>query len=139
MVRKIKFLRHNLRFSPAGTSFQPRTATYEFKLHQEYLNEALKSRVKAILASESLNLSRPRGPGRNSKGKARYSKFKNVDVRGFLKSVELDDKGIKVQCGISPSGSIRVDEILKLLKLDAGKLAAPIRRTNIQWKIVNRK
>jgi hypothetical protein len=38
-----------------------------------------------------------------------------------------------VECRISPAGSIRVDEIVGLLELDEGKLAGPIRRTDVQW------
>ncbi|MHC4488481.1 MAG: hypothetical protein ACYS9C_02770, partial [Planctomycetota bacterium] len=56
-----------------------------------------------------------------------------VDVRGFLESIELDERGIVVECKISSAGSIRVEEILKLLELDVENLAAPIRRTNVQF------
>ena len=62
------------------------------------------------------------------------SKFKNVDVRPYLKSIELNDAGISVECKISLAGSVRLDEILKLLELDYGMLSAPIRRTGVQWQ-----
>ncbi len=136
----------------AKTSFQPSAATYVLVLHQlgaslssigagrqEYLNEKLKATIKRLLESESLNLQR-----RDEK----KSKFRNVDVRPFLKSIEFDNKGrgpnrskerlgtrITVECKISSAGSIRIDEILKLLELDVEKLAAPIRRTSIQWQV----
>jgi hypothetical protein len=81
--------------------------------------------IERLLASESLNLQR--------RVDAKNSKFKNVDVRPFLKSIELDDRAIVVECKISSAGTIRVDEILKLLELDAEMLTAPIRRTNVKW------
>jgi len=59
---------------------------------------------------------------------------KNVDVRPFLKSIKLDSKGVTVECKISPVGSIRVDEILKLLGLDVKQLAQPIRRSSVQYR-----
>jgi len=109
----------------ADTSFQPCLATYVLAVQQEHLNEKLKATIKRLLASESLNLQRQV----DAKGNTR-----NLDVRFFLKSIELDDKGVTVECKISSAGSIRVDEILKLLELDVEKLAAPIRRTSVKWK-----
>jgi radical SAM-linked protein len=110
----------------AGTSFQPSLATYVLPTRREYLTERLQARVERLLASETLDVRR--------RMDAKGSRVKNVDVRGFLKSIELDHRGIIVDCKISPAGSIRVDEILGLLALDESKLAAPIRRTNVQWQ-----
>ena len=113
----------------ANTSFQPCSATYVLAVRKEYLNEELKTTIKHLLASENLNIRRyidKKNP-----------KIKNVDVRGFLKSIELDGNSIIVECKISSAGSIRVEEILKLLQLDdVEKLALPIRRTNVQWQKV---
>jgi len=108
----------------ANTSFQPSGATYVLAVRPEYLSEKLKATIKRLLASESLNLRRRI----DAKGNIR-----NVDVRGFLKSIELNGRSIIVECKISSTGSIRIDEILRLLELDVEKLAARIRRTNIQW------
>ena len=117
----------------SNTSFQPSSATYVLSARQEYLNEELKATIKRLLASESLNLQR-RIDKRESKIESQKSKLKNIDVRGFLKSIELDGNSIIVECKIGSTGSIRVEEILKLLELDVGKLASPIRRTNVQWQ-----
>ena len=111
----------------ANASFQPCLATYVLAVRQEYLDKELKTRIKCLLASESLNLQR--------KIDTKSLKFKNVDVRPFLKSIEFDNnRGIVVECKISTSGTIRVEEILKLLELDVEKLAMPIRRTNVKWQ-----
>jgi radical SAM-linked protein len=114
------------RTAKAKASIQPCLAAYLLAVRAEYLNEKLKSRIKCLLASENLNLQRRMGP--------ENSKFKNVDVRPFLKSIELDDTGITVECKISLAGSVRLDEILELLELDYGMLSAPIRRTRVQWQ-----
>lgn len=116
-----------VRTAKAKASIQPCLAAYLLAVRAEYLNEKLKSRIKCLLASENLNLQRRMGP--------ENSKFKNVDVRPFLKSIELDDTGITVECKISLAGSIRLDEILELLELDYGMLSAPIRRTRVQWQV----
>jgi len=110
----------------AKTLPQPITAMYVLPVQNQYINEELKSRIKRLLASKSLNLRRQTDP--------KKSKFKDVDVRPFLKSIELNNGNIVVECEISQAGSIRVDEILKLTELDAEKLAAPVRRTNVRWQ-----
>jgi radical SAM-linked protein len=117
----------------ANTSFQPGSATYVLALRKEYINEELKATVKHLLASESLGIQR-RITKTKSKFRHRESKVKNIDVRGFLESIDLDQDGIIVRCKITPAGSIRVEEILSLLKLDVEKLALPVRRTSVQWK-----
>ncbi len=111
--------------SKEKVSYQPTTATYVFAVRQECLDEKLKDKIEYLLASKSLNLQRRI----DEKGNVR-----NVEVRGFLQSVELADGNITVKCKINAAGSIRVDEILELLKLDAEKLAAPVRRTNVEWQ-----
>jgi radical SAM-linked protein len=116
-----------VRTAKAKASIQPCQAVYLLAVRTEYLNEKLKSKIKCLLASENLNLQRRMG--------AENSKFKNVDVRPFLESIELDDAVITVECKISLAGSIRLDEILELLELDYGMLSAPIRRTRVQWQI----
>ena len=124
-----------LSVSTAGTvrSFQPCSATYLLVVRPEYLNEGLRTRIERLLARESLNVQRQIDK-KNSKLKTKNSKLKNVDIRGFLKSIKLDDQGIIVECNISSAGSIRIEEILRLLELDEDKLALPIRRTNVQWQ-----
>ena len=111
----------------AKTSFRANAATYVLAIGREHINEKLKNKIERLLANESLNLERRRSPNSlNSK---------NVDVRPFLKSIELNGINIVVECKISPAGSIRVDEILELLELDYVMLAAPIRRTRAQWQL----
>jgi len=117
----------------ANTSFQPCAATYVLAVRKEYVNEQLKATIKRLLASESLGIRR-RIAKKKSRAVRRESTIKNIDVRGFLESIELDPGGIIVKCKITPAGSIRLEEILRLLELDVEKLALPVRRTSVQWK-----
>jgi len=109
-----------------GASFQPRSATYILPVKRERFSEELKATVERVLASEHLPLQRPIDES--------GLKFKNVDVRSFLKSIKLEDASIIIECEIRPEGSVRVDELLKLLGLDEAALAAPVRRRNVQWQ-----
>jgi radical SAM-linked protein len=110
----------------AGVSFQPLSATYIFEVMPGHLNKGMRERIDYLLASESLNVER--------KTEKKKAGFKTIDVRKFLKSIKLDDRDIIVECNISSAGSIRIEEILRLLELDEGKLVSPIRRTNVQWQ-----
>ena len=112
--------------SETDAIIQPCLVTYVLPVREEYFNEKLKQRVKQLLASESINVTRQLD--------AKGLKFKDIDVRGFLKSIVLNDSCIVVECRIALRGSIRVEEILKLLGLDMEKLAGPIRRTSVQWQ-----
>ena len=109
----------------ADTSFVPSSATYVLPVRPQCVTADLKARIKQVLASESLRLERKTGP--------ESLKSKTLDVRGFLESIELEDSCVTVRCNICPTGSIRVEEILQLLELNIEKLAAPIRRTSVQW------
>jgi len=108
-----------------GTSFQPRSATYVFTVLPEYLNEGFSPKIDCLMASDSLHIRRQI---------TKKAGFKNIDVRKFLKSIKLDNRDIIVECNISSAGSIRTEEILRLLELDEAKLTSPIRRTNVQWQ-----
>ncbi len=112
--------------SSSGASIQPRGATYALTVKSDYLNDRLKAKIESLLASESLVTLRRTG--------ARNRTSRNIDVRPFLASIEMTGEGIIVQCRISASGSIRVDEVLGLLELDQSMLAGPIRRTCVQWQ-----
>jgi len=118
----------------AGRPFQPLSATYVFTVRPEYIGEDMRARIGLLSASEKLTVRRQTG-NKDSRPTAKNPKFKNVDVRKFLKSIKLDGRSIIVECNISPAGSIRTEEIMSLLELDEDKLISPIRRTNVQWQM----
>jgi radical SAM-linked protein len=112
-----------------NASFQPNSATYILEIQSEYLN-GTKARIEQLLAKKTLFVTR--ASGHSSRGAP--GEVKEVDVRPFLKSIKLDNNSIIVRYEISPAGSIRTDEILELLEIEPGMLAAPIKRTNVQWQ-----
>jgi len=61
------------------------------------------------------------------------SRVKPTDVRPFLKSIIAEKTDIIVECKVSPAGTIRVDEILDLLKLRVEDLTWPVRRVSVQY------
>lgn len=113
-------------FAGVGSSIMPRSATYVLSVRREYLGGDLAGRIENLLASETLVIRRKTG--------GKDSDTKNIDVRGFISSIELEGADIFVECSLTAGGSIRVQEILELLGLDETMLASPIRRTCVQWK-----
>jgi radical SAM-linked protein len=113
-----------------GAKFRPCSAVYFLPVRNDYLDDRLNARVQRLLASKTLSVTRISGPGT---GRVR-SAVKNIDVRPFLRSIEVDNWGIMVDCKITSAGSIRIEEILKLLELDVQMLAAPIKRMTVQWE-----
>jgi len=109
-------------------SFQKGTAIYEFPVNQQHCGEQFKYRASQLLANDSLELQRTS----DTKAKA-----KTVDVRCFLESVEVQGARVIISVGFSPKGSIKVDEILGLLGLDAGALDGPVTRTKVLWGSVS--
>jgi radical SAM-linked protein len=123
----------SVRVTEAKSAPQPCLAKYVLKVQPKYLNEMLKARIKNLLKHKRLNVSRLTNT-KKLKIENLKSKIKSINVRPFLKSIELDNTDIIVECKISLAGSIRLDEIMELLELDYGMLSAPIRRTRVQWQ-----
>ncbi|MFQ6034483.1 MAG: TIGR03936 family radical SAM-associated protein [Sedimentisphaerales bacterium] len=121
--------------SEAKSTPQPRCVTYILSVRPEYADNRLKETIKLLSERKHIIVER-KIDAEKSKIENQKSKIKEVDVRTFLKSIELDDRGVIVECKVTSAGSIRVDEILKLLEIDVEKLTAPVKRTNIQWQEV---
>ena len=110
-----------------SVSFQPTSATYILSVTPDFIDSGVKSGIESLMQSNTCNLQRRMNP--------KNPKVKNVNVRPFLKSIEINDRQIIVECEISPDGTIRVEEILKLLELDEEMLTSPITRTSVQWQV----
>ena len=111
----------------SNVSFQPISATYNLSVTPDFIDRGAKSRIESLMQSNTCNIQRRTNP--------KNPRVKNINVRPFLKSIEIKDGQIMVECEISPDGTIRVEEILKLLELGEEKLTAPITRTNVQWQV----
>jgi len=109
-------------------SFHARSADYLFCLHADRaadLADRLRQRAQVVLASESWIVER-KLPGE--------SKVRRINVRPFLESIQPVECGVIVRCNVTAAGSIRIEEILQLLELKTEDLAAPIRRTAVEWR-----
>ena len=100
----------------------PQSATYRLRLRGD---KKPTREIEKILASEMIVIERTSGKGKKSK---------SIDIRPFIKSIDNKAENIMVECAINPAGSIRVDEILGLLKVGPQDLAEPVRRVKVEWK-----
>ena len=100
----------------------PQAAKYQIKLRED---KKPAQEIEKILSGEMIVVERTSGEG---------TKAKNVDVRPFIKSIGVEAGGIMVNCAVSPAGTIRVDEILGLLKIGTEDMAEPVRRIKVEWK-----
>ncbi len=112
------------------TSFIPVQATYVFDVSAPSEAEKLDKIADELLGADWLELPRSSGP---------RSRTKIVNVREFLHSIHIDktdpdNTRVSVTCKCGPKGSIRVDEIMKLLLLEPDQIQGPIRRNNIKWQ-----
>jgi radical SAM-linked protein len=108
-------------------SFHARTVDYLFCLRADRaadLADRLRQRGQVVLAGESWIVER-KLPGDR--------KARRIDVRPFLEAIQPVEGGAVVRCNVTAAGSIRIDEILQLLELEMEDLAAPIRRTAVEW------
>jgi radical SAM-linked protein len=60
---------------------------------------------------------------------------KTVDVAKFLKSFDITQHGISVFCRVLPTGTIRPDEILRLLRMEPKEISGSIIRKKITWQV----
>lgn len=117
---------HLLSVTPNAAKGYPQitAVTYIITLKPEYLDEEMAARIKQLSVSETLRLQRT-----DDKGNSR-----EIDVRQFLKTIGFADNNIVIECKVSPSGTVRVDELLQLLHLEHRMLALPVKRTKVQWQ-----
>ncbi len=60
---------------------------------------------------------------------------KTVDIAKFLRLFEFTAQGVRVFCRVLPTGTVRPDEILKLLGMQPCEISSSIIRKQVTWQI----
>ena len=119
----------DVELAEAKTSFAPQWAVYEFPLSDCVDVEALSGRVEELVGrierGDAIVVER-----KGHKGKA----SRQVDVGGYIESVECGPLSLTAKCRTTPAGSIRTDEILRLLQLADSSLSDAVVRKSVGWK-----
>jgi uncharacterized protein (DUF2344 family) len=121
---------HSIATMKSNASFRPETARYVFDLDRagscEGRIEALRERIRQIMARDRLVVERVTPERREGR---------RMDIRPYLRAIELKETRAIVECGISDAGSVRVDELMPLLELMPHDLNGPVRRRDVVWTI----
>lgn len=121
---------HSVSVVKSNARFHPNQAQYALTVRSDRLSalkETLKTRIIEIQDSERLTIERIR---------PNQPQGRRIDVRPFVKSIELRDGCVVAECFVSNAGTIRVDEIMTLLDLTPEDLDGPVRRPHVAWEIV---
>jgi radical SAM-linked protein len=106
-------------------SFQAKGATYFLPVRPtEQLRNAVDLFLARLAAMERVTVQRKVDERGNKKV---------VEITEYIKSIEIKDDGVSIECRISPAGSIRIDEIMSLLQIDISMLTGVVARTSVQW------
>lgn len=103
-------------------SFHKGTAVYRLTVGPQQSSRQLTQRASQLLQADTLVMTRQPGAA---------TKTRTVDVRRFLESIEVHNLTVVVRAEFSPKGSIRVDEILSLLRLEPDCLDGPVTRIRV--------
>lgn len=112
----------------SNASFQARSAEYVLPVPIDQapgLAARLVEKIAGVMTSERCMIQRASGDGKTAR---------SVDVRPFLRSIRLESDTLIVEHTTGDAGSIRIDEILRLLDLRGEDLTGPIRRVNVVWE-----
>jgi radical SAM-linked protein len=119
----------DVELAEAKTSFAPEWAVYEFPLADCVDSAVLSGRVEELVGrierGDAIVVER-----KGHKGKA----SRQVDVGGYIESVECGALSLTAKCRTTPAGSIRTDEILRLLELADTSLLGAVVRKSVGWK-----
>ncbi len=120
----------SVRMESTHVSYLPCSATYVFVIKrdcEDELKNKLRQKAETLLKNQMLVVERRKNAAGN---------IRKVDVRKYLASIDVHNDRVSVTVAISPSGTIRVDEIMRLLGLIIEDLEEPPKRLNIMWQQV---
>jgi len=113
---------------PLKVTLQPLSAVYEFSVKPSAITENLTASLRALQKAAGGKM-----PVIVERKSGKRKSFRRVDVSAYIGSLELEDGNYRVKCMITPSGSIRIDELMQQLGITAKDLSGPVKRTSVQW------
>lgn len=110
-------------------SFRPLDVEYEVQISEqenENVSAVIDKLNGQITAGEKILIQRTVDQSGNCR---------TVDVGRFLKSFETAQQCVKIVCLVTDGGTIRPDEIIKLLELPAERLGMSMTRKKVNWQM----
>jgi radical SAM-linked protein len=118
-----------IRLTDTKTSFQPVAATYRISvsdLSADFSIQEAMSRLREDLAEH-----RPVEVQRSTGGSG---PTRILDVGPYLSTIEQGSDWVSCRCRITPQGSVRIEELLGVLKIDPARVLEPVRRESVEWE-----
>ena len=109
-------------------TLQPQSAVYEFSLKPSAFTENFRASFQTLENAAGGKL--PIIVDRQSK---KRKPPRQVDVSPYIGGLKIEDEILMVNCVITQGGSIRIDEIMQQLGIDAKDLSGPIKRASVEW------
>ena len=116
----------SLRFVSGKTRVQPVAAVYELKMvkQPDELISNINRLQEALAAKEEIVVNRRYGQS---------GKTVEKEIGCYIDSIEYASKAVQVKCRISPAGSVRLDEILRLIGMDTSECSVSVKRKSTEW------
>lgn len=116
--------------SEGKVSARPMRAVYSFGFSSLAFEEGLGDRIEVLRRSVADGKELYVERSGNKKKRPR-----RIDVSDYIESVECEAETMLVECNITTSGTVRIDEILQLLEVDNLALAGSITRKSVEWEM----
>lgn len=97
----------------------------KFVFAPESIDQQLTDKIRDVLAASEIDVVRSAGGRKRARTK---------NIRPYIKSIEIVDSRVELCYAITPTGSVRVDELQQLLGLDSQSLREPIKRKNVVFE-----
>lgn len=110
-------------------SFKPVRVVYEFPLAESAICPDIRQRVDQLTRRVI-----QKTPVYVDRQPTRKKPARRIDVGSYIESLGLTVNTLHVECNITPSGSVRIDEILGLLEIDPADLDGAVRRKSVEWR-----
>jgi len=117
-------------FMAGSVSLRATSAEYEFSLGcvcgESEIKNAVDDLQKALESDGPVFVTR-----KGVKGKSP----REIDVRSYIESIRFEEKKLLVRCNITPGGTVRIDEILQLLKKSGAEFFVAVTRKSVEWEM----
>ena len=114
--------------SPGKCTFHPHRVRYIFRLGSPF-DQQFQGHLNCC--RKQLDEKRPIEIQRYWAKKRRYKQF---DLSSYLETLDFANDQIEVVCGVSQSGTVRVDELMQWLNITPEQFSEPVCRTEIKWQ-----
>lgn len=118
-----------VQINPGKSLFYPQGVRYVFRL-ESCFDEQLLGRLHSC--REQIQEG---GPIEMQRYWAKKRRYKQFDLSPYLKELIFEGNSIEVICGVSQSGTVRVDEIMQWLNIVPDQLSEPVCRAEINWRL----